>query len=150
MGEARQALRGGPFTAAVLRSAALGDLPRFANPRPLLSSLGLVPTEHSSGERRRQGSLPKTGNAHARRVLGAGAWAYRYPANVSRPLQLRLAHGPKARQDIRCQAQGRLGTRFRPLVARGQTVNPVVVALAREMAACVWALARTVTGAPYG
>ena len=52
--------------------------------------LGLIPSEYSSGERRRQGSITKAGNTHARRALVEGAWAYRYPAKVSRHLQLRL------------------------------------------------------------
>jgi transposase len=140
--EAIQALRGVQFTAAVTLIAELGDLSRFAPPRQLMSSLGLTPSEHSRGERRRQGALPKTGTAPARRVLVAGAWAYRYPAKVSRPLQLRLEKVPKAIQDISCKAQVRLGKRYRRLMARGQQVNPVVVAIAREMAACVWALAQ--------
>ena len=75
--EAIQALRGIQFTTAVTLLAELGDLTRFETPRQLMSYLGLVPSEHSSGERRRQGSITKTGNAHARRVLVEGAWAYR-------------------------------------------------------------------------
>jgi transposase len=112
-----------------------------------MSYLGLVPSEHSSGERRRQGSITKTGNAHARRVLVEGAWAYRYPAKVSRHLQLRLEKVPKVIQDISWKAQVRLCKRYRRLVARGKNVNQVVVAIAREMAAFVWAIARKVKGA---
>ena len=52
--------------------------------------LGLIPSEYSSGERRHQGSITKAGNTHARRALVEGAWAYRYPAKVSRHLQVRL------------------------------------------------------------
>jgi transposase len=107
-----------------------------------MSSLGLVPSDHSSGERRRQGALTKTGNSQARRVLVEGAGAYRSPAKVSRHRQLRLEKGPKALQAIRWTAQGRLCKRYRRLGARGKTVNQVVVALARERAAFVWALAR--------
>jgi transposase len=77
-----QALRGSQFTTAVTLIAELGELTRFDTPRQLMSYLGLVPREHSSGERRRQGSITKTGNSHARRVLVEGAWAYRYPATV--------------------------------------------------------------------
>jgi transposase len=143
--EAIQALRGVQFTAAVTLIAELGDLTRFASPRQLMSYLGLVPSEHSSGERRRQGSITKTGNSHARRVLVEGAWAYRYPAKVSRHLQLRLEKVPKVIQDISWKAQVRLCKRYRRLVARGKQVNQVVVAIAREMAACVWAIARKVT-----
>jgi len=146
--EAIQALRGIQFTAAVTLIAELGDLTRFATPRQLMSYLGLVPSEHSSGERRRQGGITKTGNSHARRVLVEGAWAYRYPAKVSRHLQLRLEHVPKAIQDISWKAQVRLCKRYRRLVARGKQVNQVVVAIAREMAAFVWAIAQEVTVAP--
>lgn len=140
--EAIQALRGVQFTAALTLIAELGDLRRFATPRQLMSYLGLVPSEHSSGERRRQGAITKTGNSHARRILVEGAWAYRYPAKVSRHLQLRLEKVPKAIQDISWKAQGRLCKRYRRLVARGKNVNQVVVAIAREMAAFVWAIAR--------
>jgi transposase len=70
--EAIQALRGVQFTAAVTLIAELGDLTRFTNPKHLMSYLGLTPSEHSSGERRRQGAITKTGNAHARRVLVEG------------------------------------------------------------------------------
>ena len=109
-----------------------------------MKSLGLMPSAYSSGERRRQGGITKTGNTHARRALVEGAWAYRYPANVSRHLQLRLEKVPKPLQDISWKAQVRLCKRYRRLVARGKNVNQVVVAIAREMAAFVWAIARTV------
>jgi transposase len=142
--EAIQALRGIQFTTAVTLIAELGDLSRFATPRQLMSYLGLVPSEHSSGERRRQGSITKTGNSHARRVLVEGAWAYRYPAKVSRHLQLRLEKVPKVIQEISWKAQVRLCKRYRRLVARGKNVNQVVVAIAREMAAFVWAIAQEV------
>ena len=142
--EALQALRGVQFIAAVTLSAELGDLTRFETPRQLMSYLGLVPSEHSSGERRRQGSITKTGNSHARRVLVEGAWAYRYPAKVSRHLQLRLEKVPKGIQDISWKAQVRLCKRYRRLVARGKNVNQVVVAIAREMASFVWAIAQEV------
>jgi transposase len=145
--EAIQARRGLQFTAAVPLIAELGDLSRFATPPQLMSSLGLVPSEHSRGERRRQGSITKTGNSHARRVLVEGAWAYRYPAKVSRHLHLRLEKVPQAIPDISGKAQVRLCQRYRRLVARGKNVNPVVVAIAREMAAFVWAIAREVQGA---
>jgi transposase len=145
--EAIQALRGVQFIAAVILIAELGDLTRFENPRQLMSYLGLIPSEHTTGEHRRQGGITKTGNAHARRALIEGAWAYRYPAKVSRHLQLRLEKVSKTIQDISGKAQVRLCQRYRRLVARGQQVNQVVVAIAREMAAFVWASARTVTGA---
>ena len=78
------------LTGAVTLIAEVGDLTRFDTPRKLMSYLGLTPSEYSSGERRRQGGITKAGNGHARRALVEGAWAYRYPAKVSRHLQLRL------------------------------------------------------------
>src|SRR4030095_3980077 len=106
--EALQALRGVQFTVAVTMVAALGDLTRFDNPRQLMKFLGLTPSEYSSGERRHQGSITKAGNTHARQALVEGAWAYRYPAKVSRHLQLRLENQPKRIQDISWKAQVRL------------------------------------------
>src|SRR5881396_246059 len=142
--EAIQALRGVELTGAVIVIAELGDLTRFDTPRKLMSYLGLTPSEYSSGERRRQGGITKAGNGHARRALVEGAWAYRYPAKVSRHLQLRLENVPTEVRAIAWKAQLRLCKRYRLLSARGKHVNQVVVAIAREMAAFAWAIARTV------
>jgi len=146
--EAIQALRGVELTGAVILIAELGDLTRFDTPRQLMSYLGLTPSEYSSGERRRQGGITKAGNTHARRALVEGAWAYRYPAKVSRHLQLRLEKLPAEVQAIGWKAQGRLCKRYRQLSARGKHANQVVVAIAREMAAFAWAIARTVPLVP--
>ena len=124
--------------------AEVGDLTRFDTPRKLMSYLGLTPSEYSSGPHRRQGGITKAGNGHARRALVEGAWAYRYPAKVSRHLQLRLEHVPTEVRAIAWKAQLRLCKRYRLLSARGKHVNQVVVAIAREMAAFAWAIARTV------
>jgi transposase len=142
--EAIPALRGLDLTGAIVLIAELGDLTRFDTPRALMSYLGLTPSEYSSGEHRRQGGITKAGNGHARRVLVEGAWAYRYPAKVSRHLQLRLEKLPAEIQTISWKAQVRLCRRYRRLSARGKHVNQVVVAIAREMAAFAWAIARTV------
>jgi transposase len=109
-----------------------------------MSSLGLTPSESSSGERRRQGPITKAGNTFARRALVAGAWAYRYPATVSRHLQVRLEQVLKVIPDMAWKAQVRLCKRFRSLTARGKHPNHVVVAIARDMAACIWAITREV------
>jgi len=143
-----QALRGVQFTTAVTLIAELGDLTRFDHPRQLMNYLGLTPSEYSSGARRQQGGITKAGNTHARRALIEGAWAYRFPAKVSRHLQLRLEALPAAIQNISWKAQVRLCKRFRSLSARGKHVNEVVVAIAREMAAFLWAIARSVPLAP--
>jgi transposase len=146
--DALQALRGVQFTVAVTAVAELGDLTRFDNPRQLMSYLGLTPSEYSTGDRRRQGGITKAGNTHARRALVEGAWAYRYPAKVSRHLQLRLEKVPKPIQDLSWKAQVRLCKRYRQLSARGKNANQVVVAIARELSAFMWAIAQEVPLTP--
>jgi transposase len=146
--DALQGLRGVQFTVAVTTVAELGDLTRFENPRQLMSYLGLTPSEYASGERRRQGGITKTDNTHARRALIEGAWAYRYPAKVSRHLQRRLEKLPKPVQDISWKAQVRLCKRYRKLNARGKHANQVVVAIARELVAFMWAIAQQVPVIP--
>jgi transposase len=142
--QAIQALRGVQFLTAVTVVAELGDLRRFDHPRQLMSYLGRIPSEYSSGARRRQGGITKAGNTHARRALVEGAWAYRYPAKVSRHLQLRLESQSKPIQDLAWKAQLRLCKRFRALAARGKHRNQIDVAVAREMSAFIWAIAREV------
>jgi transposase len=146
--DALQVLRGVPFTVAVTLVAELGDLTRFDHPSQLMNYLGLTPSESSSGQRRRQGAITKSGHTHARRVLVEGAWAYRYPAKVSRHLQLRLEKQPKALQDLSWKAQVRLCKRYRQLIARGKHANQVVVAMARELVGFIWAMAKQVSVKP--
>jgi transposase len=147
MVDAVQALRGLDVTVAITLIAEVGDLSRFDTPRKLMSYLGLTPSEYSSGGHRHQGGITKAGNGHARRALVEGAWAYRYPAKVSRHLQLRLEKVPPEVRAIAWKAHLRLCKRYRVLSARGKHVNQVVVAIAREMAAFAWAIARTVPAA---
>jgi transposase len=146
--EALQALCGVQFTVAVTTVAELGDLTRFENPRQLMKYLGLIPSEYSPGERRRQEAITQAGNTHARRALVEGAWAYRYHANVSRHVQLRLEQQPKVIQDLSWKAQVRLWKRDRRLMARGKHANQVVVAIARELVGFMWAIAQQVPVTP--
>jgi transposase len=142
--QALQALRGVQFLVAITVVAELGDLTRFDSPRQLAAFVGLIPSEYSSGPARRQGGITKAGNGRARRALIEGAWAYRYPAKVSEHIQRRLDGLPKPIQDIGWKAQVRLCKRFRRLVARGKHPNVVVTAIARELIAFMWALAKEV------
>jgi transposase len=142
--EALQALRGVQLTVAVTMVAEIGDLTRVDTPRELMKFLGLIPSEYTSAERRRQGAITKAGNTQARRALVEGAWAYRYPAKVSRHLQLRLEQHPKVIQDISWKAQVRLCQRYRRLLSRGKHPNVVTVAIARELVGFMWAIAQQV------
>ena len=92
--------------------------------------------------------MTKTGHSHARRALVEGAWAYRYPAKVSRHLPLRLETQPKVIQEISGKAQVRLCKRYRQLLARGKNVNQVVVAIARELIGFMSAIAKEVPVTP--
>ena len=100
--------------------------------------------EFSSGAYIRRGGITKAGNSRARRVLIEGAWTYRFPARMSRPLEERQAGLPKAVCDIAWKAQLRLCGRFRKLMARGKQKAVVTTAIAREMAAFLWAIGREV------
>ncbi|WP_321930671.1 IS110 family RNA-guided transposase [Paraburkholderia guartelaensis] len=137
-----QAMRGIQFTTAVGMLAELGDLSRFEHPRQLMAWLGVTPSEHSSGDRRRQGSITKNGNSYARKLLVEAAWSYRYPARVSPDIQRRHEGIPKPIVDRAWDAQLRLCRRYRKLAARGKNVNTGVVAVARELAGFIWDISR--------
>lgn len=142
--EALMSLRGIDTVAAMTLVAEIGDFTRFAKPTELMGFLGLVPSEYSSGHSRRQGAITKTGNSHARRVLVEAAWNYRFPARISRTLQVRQEGQPKAVRDIAWRAQLRLASRYRHLAARQLAHNKICVAIARELSGFVWDIARQV------
>jgi transposase len=93
-------------------------------------------------------SITKTGNRHARRVLIEAAWAYRMPARVSRLMLKRQQEVPEPVCRIAWKAQLRLCTRYRRLMARGKLKQKVVTAIARELSAFLWAMAKQVQPAP--
>ncbi|NRQ19082.1 hypothetical protein BHMPCIPO_06349 [Ensifer sesbaniae] len=142
--EAYQAMRGASFLVAVIFAAEVGDVRRFDNPPPLMAFLGLVPGERSTGDTVRRSSLTLAGNRRARRALVEAAWTYRYPARVSEALRVRLEGLPKAVRDIAWKAQIRLCARYRRLNAAGKKPPVVVAAIAREMAAFLWAIGQEV------
>jgi transposase len=139
---ALMSLRGIDVVAASTLVAEIGDVRRFDQPRELMAFLGLVPSEHSSGAAIRKGSITKTGNGHARRMLVEAAWNYRFPARVGRQLQRRQETQPEAVRALSWKSQQRLCKRFRSLSQRGLHQNKVCVAVARELAGFVWAMAR--------
>jgi len=144
---ALMALRGVRMIVAVTVIAELGDLTRFENPKQLMSYLGLTPCEYSTGDRIRRGAITKTGNGHARRILIEAAWAYRYLPKVSPEIQKRQENLPLTIRDIAWKAQLRLTKRYRAMSQRGKPANVTVVAIARELAGFMWAIAK-VTALP--
>jgi transposase len=146
--EAYQALRGVAFLTAVTFVAEIGDVRRFETPRQLMAYLGLVPSERSTGAQVWRGSITKAGNPRARRVLIEGAWTYRYPARLSRTLQVRQESLPTVVRAIAWKAQLRLCARYRRLMAAGKRQTVVTTAIAREMAAFLWAIGHAVEPRP--
>jgi transposase len=143
-----QAMRGVQFMTAVTMVAEAGDLRRFDHPRQLMAFLGLVPSERSTGETRHQGGITKTGNSSARKVLVEAAWTYRHSAGLGVDHQRRQKDLPEPVRDIAWKAQTRLCARFRRLLAKGKRNTVVVVAIAREIAAFLWAIARLIEPRP--
>ena len=120
-------------------AAEVGDFARFERPKRLSGFLGIVPSEHSSGERRRQGAITKAGPTHARRLLVEAAHHYRHRPAVGAALA-RRQHGQDPRViQVAWRAQQRLHRRARYLtLERRKPNNVTTVALARELAAFCW------------
>ncbi|MGN8200236.1 IS110 family transposase [Salinisphaera sp. RV14] len=133
-----KALRGVDTVAAMVLLAELGDISRFDSPRQLMGYLGLVPSEHSTGTRRRQGGITKCGNTHARRMLVESAWSYRFPARQTMHLKRKAQHASEPAKAIAWRAQKRLCGRYRSLLHAGKNTKQVTVAVARELVGFIW------------
>jgi transposase len=140
--EALQALRGIELVTAVTFVVEVGDIARFESPRRLMAYIGLVPGERSTGETVRRGSITKMGNARLRHLLVESAWTYRHPPRIGKAKLAKLERvSPKVRE-IAWKAQSRLTARYRALTARGKKTTVACTAIARELAAFMWAVAR--------
>lgn len=139
---ALQALRGIKLVSAVVLAAEVEDFARFDRASKFMAYTGLVPSEHSSGEGRRQGRITRTGNSHVRRILVEAAWAYRYRPALNAPLRKRSRGVADGVRRIAWRAQQRLCGRYSRLLARGKHTNKTITAVARELAGFVWAISR--------
>lgn len=125
---------------AITVVAELYEVARFGKPRQLMAYLGLIPSEYSSGDRRRQGAITKTGNSHLRRAFINAAWQYRRPVHISHILRQRRAGQPPDILTLADRAMHRLRRRFLHLtMTRGKCTQKAVVSVARELAGFVWA-----------
>ena len=140
--EALQALRGVDLVTAVTFVVEVGDIRRFENPRQLMGYLGLVPGERSTGDAVRRGSITKMGNARVRHLLVESAWTYRHPPRVGAAKLAKLERVSPRVREIAWKAQSRLTARYRALTARGKRTTVTCTAIARELAAFMWAVAR--------
>jgi transposase len=141
--KALMAMKGFQIVAAMILVSELGEIHRFAHPRQVMAYLGLVPTENTSDEKRRQGGITKCGNAHARWLLIESAQHYITPPKVSQELSKRQEGQSRQVRAISWKAQNRLHSRFTRLAARRLQRNKALVAMARELCGFVWELLRT-------
>jgi transposase len=135
-------LRGIDTLSAVGLCAEIGDWQRFPKAGHVMSYLGLVPSEDSTGQTRRQGAITKTGSRHGRRLLVEAAWHYRRAPARGQALKRRQAGQPAHVIVISWAAQQRLHRTWRRLdTERGKRRTIVAVAVARELAGFCWATA---------
>ena len=142
------AMRGIDLVSATAFLAEIGDLSRFRTPRELMAYLGLVPSEHSTGDKVQRGGITKAGNRRARRVLVECSWAYRHPPRVGKKKQDKVAAAPQAVREIAWKAQHRLYGRYRALIRKGKLKTVAVTAIARELCGFIWAVNREIATAP--
>jgi transposase len=134
-------LRGVDTLTAVGLCAEIGDFARFGRAGQLMSYLGLVPSERSTGESRRLGSITRSGSRHARRLLVEAAWHYRNPPRVGPELERRQEGQPPEAVAVAWSAQWRLHRTWRRMRARNKRPTVTTVAVARELAGFCWAIA---------
>src|ERR1700733_7972234 len=135
------ALRGLDTIASAGLAAAIGDPSRFASAPDFMAYLGLVPSEHSSGPRRRMGGITKSGDIHARTLLIEAAHSSRFPARITRRQLACVDAVPEAVREIAWKAQTRLCQRYRHMMAKDKPTPVIVPASARELAGFVLSIA---------
>jgi transposase len=140
-------LRGIDTLTAVGLCSEIGDFERFARAEQLMSYVGLVPCESTTGQQRRLGSITKTGSGHARRLLVEAAWHYRGRPHIARALSDRQQLQPPQAIAVAWSAQRRLHRTWTRLEDRAKRRTIVAVAVARELAGFCWAITQT-EGAP--
>jgi len=140
---ALMAMKGFQIVAAMILVSELGEVHRFSHPRQVMAYLGLIPSERTSRDRRRQGAITKCGNAHARWLLVECAQHYATPPKVSHQLSRRQQGQEKEVRAISWRAQHRLHSRYTRLLGRRLLRNKAMVAIARELCGFVWELLRT-------
>jgi transposase len=142
--QALQTLRGVAEITATSLVAEIGTFSRFPHPRALMSYIGVVPSEASSGESRRQGNITKTGNYHARRLIIEASWSYRYKPALKGQLLKRQEGQPPEVQAISWKAQHRLHDKYFRMLGKGKSSGKAVTAVGRELAGFLWAIAREI------
>ena len=133
-----RAFRGIDYIIALSLVCEIGDYRRFPTASAFMSYLGLVPSEYSSGNKRKQGGITKTGNGHIRKLLTEAAWHYVRPVQVSKRLALRREGTSETIISQADKALGRLHSKYVKLVFKGKLKQATVTAVAREISGFLW------------
>jgi transposase len=140
--QAMQGLRGVGFLTALTLQSEIGDMMRFSHPTQLMDYAGVVPSENSTGERVRRGSITKAGNNHIRHVIGEAAQSIVRVGAIAGPTVKRRREGLSAKiVGIAEKADKRLHKRFHQLIGKGKERNKAVIAVGRELLGFIWAVA---------
>lgn len=142
--QALKTLRGVATITATAIVAEIGSFRRFKKAGHFMAYTGLVPSESSSGEIRKQGKITKTGNQHVRWLLIESAWSYRYIPVVKGALKKRQENQPASINTISWKAQQRLNQKYYRLLGKGKAPGKAVTAVARELAGFIWAIAQEI------
>jgi transposase len=105
-----------------------------------MSYVGLVPSESTTGQQRRLGSITKTGSGHARRLLVEAAWHYRKTPAIGKAVTDRQHGQPPEAIAVAWSAQRRLHHTWTRLEARAKRRTIIAVAAARELTGFCWAI----------
>jgi len=139
--DALMGFRGFKLVAAMVLVSEIGHFGRFKHPKQLMAYLGLVPSEESSGEKRKTGSITKCGNGHARWMLVESATHYRMMPKISKALSVRQEGLSREVKKVSWHAQNRLSKRWYQLALRGLHPNKIKTAIARELSSYIWDIA---------
>jgi transposase len=133
-----RAFRGIDYLTALSLVCEVGDFTRFPSAEAFMSYLGLVPSEYSSGKKRKQGGITKTGNGYLRKLLTESSWHYARPNQVSKRLEQRREGTDERTIGYADKAMKRLHEKYTRLVFKGKTKQKAVTAVARELAGFIW------------
>jgi len=133
-----RAFRGIEYLTALALVVEIGDFKRFPTAQSFMSYLGLVPSEDSSGKKRRQGGITKCGNGHLRRLLIETSWHYVRPAKVSKRLAMRRREVRSSTVVYADRAMRRLHGKYMQLIYKGKPSQKAVTAVARELSGFIW------------
>jgi transposase len=139
-----RAFKGVDYIIALSLVCEIGDFKRFPSAGAFMSYIGLVPSEYSSGKKRKQGGITKTGNGHIRKLLIEAAWHYTRPARVSKRLAVRRVGTEESVISYADRALNRLHGKYVKLLFKGKSKQASVTAVARELSGFLWGVMTTV------